>query len=466
MNNKCWFDFSLSIEAELDKQFRPASLFKRNFSVQLRRLPAAERVIIAIERENGLVARIEEVVFPDQEQWRALNRFYLERIVKFLLWAKGGWRIFFSGPCYLGEYLQQIYSQVGARKFDVELMTRVYERAFEVRLVSESQVPASYEQALKLAGSWDGCRVGFDLGASDYKVVALHNGQEVYSNELPWNPKDQSDPEYHYSQIRSALQLAASKLPCLDAIGGSSAGVIVDNRVMVASLFRSVPQDRFDREVKDIFLRLGRDFGVPIVVVNDGDVTALAGALNSGENGILGVAMGSSQAAGYIDRGGQVSGGLNELAFAPIDYNSAAAVDEWSGDRGVGVMYFSQQAVNRLLNQAGIEVAAQAGLPERLANVQDLISLGDERAAKIYQTIGVYLGYAVPHYAQFYDIQQVLVLGRVTSGRGGEIITQTARRILQSDFPELGEKLSIALPDEKSRRIGQARAAASLPSLS
>jgi predicted NBD/HSP70 family sugar kinase len=180
---------------------------------------------------------------------------------------------------------------------------------------------------------------------------------------------------------------------------------------------------------------------------------------------MLGVAMGSSEAAGFMDKRGRILGWLNELAFAPVDYNPAALADEWSGDNGVGALYFSQQAVNKLLPAAKIKLPKALGLPERLVEVQKLMAAGDERAAKIYQTIGVYLGYTIPHYADFYDFGHMLVLGRVTTGRGGDIVLGTAREVLGREFPEIARRISMHVPDEKSRRVGQAVAAASLPKL-
>jgi predicted NBD/HSP70 family sugar kinase len=202
---------------------------------------------------------------------------------------------------------------------------------------------------------------------------------------------------------------------------------------------------------------------VPVVVMNDGDVTALAGALSLGCQGMLGLAMGSSEAAGFLNRQGRISGWLNELAFAPVDYNPQAAADEWSGDTGVGAMYFSQQAVNKLLPAAGIMRPEKLGLPERLQEVQALMAKGDARAAKIYETLGVYLGYALADYAVYYDYRHLLILGRVTTGPGGDRVVAQARAVLRGEFPELARKITLHVPDEKSRRVGQAVAAASLP---
>jgi predicted NBD/HSP70 family sugar kinase len=238
----------------------------------------------------------------------------------------------------------------------------------------------------------------------------------------------------------------------------------VDNEIRVASLFRAVPEKDFPKAA-GIFKRIQKEWNVPVLVMNDGDVTALAGALALGSRGMLGIAMGSSQAAGFMDRRGHVLGWLNELAFAPVDYQPQAAVDEWSGDRGAGVMYFSQQAVNKLLPAAKISLPGKMDLPARLKEVQNLMVKGDARAAKIYETIGVYLGCTLAQYAEFYDFRQALVLGRVTTGRGGDIVITKAREVLEKNFPEVARKIELRVPDEKSRRVGQAVAAASLPAL-
>jgi predicted NBD/HSP70 family sugar kinase len=252
-------------------------------------------------------------------------------------------------------------------------------------------------------------------------------------------------------------------MPRLDAIGGSSAGIYVHNRPMIATLFRGVPAGRFD-EVRTMFLRIGEEFGVPLEVINDGDVTALAGAMSLDDSGVLGIAMGSSEAAGYVNRDGDITGWLNELAFAPIDYSPSAPVDEWSGDRGVGALYFSQQCVFRLAPAVGITVPSDPGvtMAEQLRHVQGQLEAGHEGAVRIWETIGVYLGYALAHYADFYELRHVLILGRVTSGRGGPLILERAREALAAEFPGL-EDIDVRLPDEKIRRVGQSIAAASLP---
>jgi len=254
-------------------------------------------------------------------------------------------------------------------------------------------------------------------------------------------------------------------MPRVDAIGGSAAGVWINDRVLVASLFRGIPRDIFDREVKDLFVNIGKEWGVPLTIVNDGEVTALAGSMELNANAVLGIAMGTSEAAGYVTPEGNITGWLNELAFAPIDYAPTAPADEWSGDVGCGVQYFNQTGVVRAAEAAGIEFQPGLGLPEKLVVVQDLMKAGDERVVPVYETVGAWFGYALAHYADFYEIEHCLILGRATTGEGGAIIQEQAQRVLEGEFPDLAAKVQLHLPDESSRRVGQSVAAASLPEI-
>lgn len=321
---------------------------------------------------------------------------------------------------------------------------------------------------MELGGHLDGCRIGFDLGGSDRKCAALIDGEVVFSEEVEWDPYFQSDPEYHRTGIRHSLQRAAEHLPRVDAIGGSAAGVYVNNEVRVGSLFRGVADDVFDREVRRMFFDFQKEWnGVPFVIVNDGDVTALAGSMATGATGVLGVAMGTSEAVGYVTPEGRITRWLNELAFAPIDFQDAqtAGVDEWSGGVGVGAQYLSQQSVGRLATRAGIEFGDEVGLPDRLKEVQRRMEAGDSAAKDIFSTVGRYFGYAVAHYADYYDIREVLALGRVTSGAGGDLLLEEAQAVLRAEAPELAEKIGFRQPGEKEKRHGQAIAAASLPAI-
>lgn len=448
---------------KLDPAFRPLALGLRRFRQAVADHGHAESLCIALELGDGAVLRRDLQVFPEGRGWDADNLRCASWVLGFLLWSCGGWRVRLQGPPRLCTALAAQYLPSGVHAFDARLMEQAFARPFEISIVEPHELPEAKSKPLTLGGHLEGCRIGFDLGASDYKIAAVKDGEAVFSTEIPWDPRNQPDPAYHYDRICEGLKLAASHLPRVDAIGGSSAGILVENRIRVASLFRAVPREVFQEKVEPLFLRLQQAWGVPLEVINDGDVTALAGAISLGLTGILGIAMGSSEAVGFLDRDGHITGWLNELAFAPVDANPDAGTDDWSGNPGIGAAYFSQQAVNRLAGLAGIAFPAEMGLPERLKVVQERMEQGDAHAQAIFDSIGVYLGYTLPWYAEFYDLRHAMILGRVTSGAGGEVILSRAKEVLQAEFPEVAEQVSLFLPDEKSRRVGQAVAAASLP---
>jgi len=462
------FDFKVKpkIMPVLDQDFQPASLVNRAFLSAVDSSGKGVPLIIALERSNGLISTYKTRVFAEDSEYAESNFFYVERLVKTLLWQRGGWKIIIGGPHSVGEYIRKAYSESGFRKFDVQIMSRVYERDFTVETIDFDSIDDSFGDIRPIGRHLDGCRIGFDAGGSDRKVSAVINGEVVYSEEVVWHPKINSNPDYHYNEILSAMKTAASKMPRVDAIGVSAAGIYVDNRVMIASLFLQVPSDEFETKVKDMFINIAKEMGdVPIEVANDGDVTALAGAIDLNATNVLGLAMGTSEAGGFIDSNGTITGWLNELAFIPVDFNINAMVDEWSGDFGCGVKYFSQDAVIKLAPAADINLGEELTAAEKLKVIQDLHAKGEVQAKLIFETIGCYLGYAIAHYADFYDIKHVLVLGRVTSGEGGNIIVETAKKVLLVEFPEISETITIHLPDEISRRVGQSIAAASLPKI-
>ena len=453
------------ITPALDPHFRPAVLANRAFREQVRASGQALPVTIALEQADGSVYHFRTEIFPELSPHAGGNYTYLERIVKFLLWSRGGWRIYFDGPPALAARLAAHYRDDPTGQFDAQMVgEKMFDHPLEV--VATKGIPPERAQTKPLGRHLDGCRIGFDLGGSDRKTAAVVDGQVVFSEETVWDPYFQSDPQYHFDGVMDSLRKAAAHLPRVDAIGGSAAGVYVNNRVKAASLFRGVSPDVFARRVKDLFLEVKRAWNnIPFDVVNDGEVTALAGSMSLSKNGVLGIALGTSTAAGYVTPEGNITSWLNELAFVPVDYHPGAARDEWSGDYGVGAQYFSQQAVGRLLPAAGIVAPQEMPLPEKLKLVQALMAEGDGRARKIYETLGVYLGYEIAHCAEFYELQNVLILGRVTSGAGGDLIVAGARALLQTEFPELVGRIELHVPDEKMKRHGQAIAAASLPEI-
>ena len=443
----------------LDPGFRPAALFHRAYVAGAEASPHRTVLRLGLQRPDGSISTYAVPVVPPAAEAETLR--FAERLLKFLLWQRGAATVLAGGPREIGEHLARVYSADGARRFDAAFMATVFDVPFEVRVVDPGDVPDSSETAMPLGRHLDGNRIGFDLGASDYKVSAVAEGEVVFADEFPWQPGAQRDPGYHYDRITEGLRIAASHLPSVDAIGGSAAGVWIDDQVRVASLFRGLSPAEFEAGARGLFLRIRDEWGVPLNVVNDGEVTALAGSMSLEANAVLGVAMGSSEAAGYVTPDGSITGWLNELAFAPIDYARDAPADEWSGDVGCGVQYLCQTGVVRLAGRAGIDLDPAGTLAQRLAAVQALMDGGDAGARPIFETVGVWLGYALAYYAEFYDVAHVLVLGRVTSGRGGDVIVAEARRVLDTEFPDLA--LALHVPDERMRRVGQSVAAASLP---
>jgi predicted NBD/HSP70 family sugar kinase len=451
----------------LDPDFVPAVLWNRAFEEWVEVDPGSTPLVIAVTRSDGTVFRHECRVARHEGENIPLNLRYVERIVKLLLWMKGGSGIVISGQPELAKAVSGLYMPGGDRSFDCDIVgRRIFLEPMTVTSCALDFVPDEKIAAIPLGGHLDGCRIGFDLGGSDRKCAAVVDGEVVHSEEVEWSPYFESDPRYHFDGIMDSLRRAAAHLPRVDAIGGSAAGVYVDSEPRVGSLFRGISDEDFELEIRQIFKKIRHEMNdVPFEVVNDGEVTALAASLAFDTANILGIAMGTSLAAGYCDGDGRITGQLNELAFVPVDYRDDAPVDEWSGDVGCGVQYFSQQAVARLAPAAGLELPDHIPFAERLEEIQRLMERGDERAHRIYETIGVYLGYSIAWFSRWYEIDNLLTLGRVTSGVGGEIIIDAASQVVEKEFPELAGRVRMTTPDEKFKRHGQAIAAASLPSI-
>ena len=457
--NYLGINYEMQYVPALDPEFIPFGVWADAY-----RKGANKPIAIAIERNEGYTSVWNTCIHGTKEMREADYR-YVERYVKFLLWAIGGFRISVCGCTEIAARLQKAYSEEGERAFDRDFFEKVYEQKLEILDLPLESCPIPNECPQPIGGHLEGCRIGFDAGGSDRKVSAVIDGECIYSEEVVWHPKKNPDPNYQYEGILDSFRRAASKMPRVDAIGVSSAGVFIGNAPMISSIFYCVPRDRWD-EVKTVFDRAAAEIGdVPIVVANDGDVSALAGAMGMGCGNIMGLAMGTSEAVGYVDGDKNVLGWISELAFAPVDLNEDAMQDEWSTDFGVGCKYFSQDAVIKLAPRTGIELDENLSPAEKLKVVQALMEKDDERAQKVFADIGRYLAYAVVQYSHFYNIEHLMLLGRVMSGKGGDTILRVCNEILADEYPELAAKCNVTLPDEKMRRVGQAVAAASLPAI-
>ena len=452
--------FELKHTPALDQGFIPFGVWMDSY-LQGAKMP----ISIAVERQEGQISVRHTMIHGTPEMKDADYR-YVERYVKFLLWSIGGFKVYVCGCSHIAKKLQNAYSLTGERAFDYDFFQKLYEKQLQIVDLPLNECPAPNESPKPMGGHMDGCRIGFDAGGSDRKVSAVIDGECVYSEEVVWHPKKNPDPTYQYEGILDSFRTAASKMPRVDGIGGSSAGVFVGNAPMISSIFYCVPRDRWE-EVKTVFDRAAAAIGenIPIVVANDGDVSALAGAMGMNCGNIMGLAMGTSEAVGYVDGDKNVLGWISELAFAPVDLSEEAMQDEWSTDFGVGCKYFSQDAVIKLAPRAGIELDPELTPAEKLKVVQKLMEADDPRAQAVFKDIGAYLAYTVVLYSKFYDIHHLMLLGRVMSGKGGDTILATCQQVLQAEFPALAAKVQVMLPDEKTRRVGQSAAAASLPEI-
>jgi len=448
----------LKFPIRLDPKFEPIELKLREFKKEVAKASDKELVAFCVERNNGYKYRFELEVSPSNPDSLGL----LERLIKSVLWVVGGFKVYFGGDKKLGEQLKKYFTKGDLRDFDVNFMAQVYDNPFDFVVLDYKDVPQSVPSSISVGGNLDGCRIGFDAGGSDRKVSAVVDGEVIYSEEVVWLPKVTEDPQYHLDGIIDSFKRAASKMPRVDAIGVSSAGIYINNEVRVASLFIKVPHELFESKVRNIYKEAAKSIGdVPLEVCNDGDVTALAGAIQLKDNNVLGIAMGTSEAVGYINSDGNINGWLSELAFVPVDYSKDAMVDEWSGDYGCGVKYFSQDGAIKLAEAGGVKFEEGLTPAEKLKVIQKMMKEHDPLAIEIYEAIGTYLGYTLPYYAEFYEIKYLLLLGRVTSGEGGDIIIEQANKVLKEEFPEFNIKITV--PDEYTRRVGQSIAAASLP---
>ncbi len=440
----------------LDPEFIPIHLFNQAY------LQGAQSdFIIAISAREDRCC-IHRTKIRNTPESLPADCYYITRLVKSLLWLYGGNKVTLSGSMQVYEHVRDTFSHDGLRKHDVEIMAEIYQAPFTVEIMPTP--PPAKDSPKFLGRHLNGCRIGFDAGGSSRKVSAVVNGKVAYSEEVLWDPRWESDPEYHFRGVVDSMLAAAKKMPRVDAIGVSSAGIYVNNETRMAAIFRSVPPEMFDDHIKNIYIRAAKAMGdPPLEVCNDGDVAALAGAMTLDGNNVLGVAMGASEAGGFVDPKGNLTGWLNELALMPIDVNPEAPIDEWSGDRGCAGSYLSQVAINRLAEKIGIRLDRYDSPVDKLKAVQMRAERGESKAKMVFETVGCYLGHTLAYYHHLYKFDYVLLLGRCMLGAGGDYIFNKAQKVLAEEYPVVASSIMISMPDENSRSVAQSVAAASIP---
>jgi len=327
----------------------------------------------------------------------------------------------------------------------------------------------------------NGCRLAFDLGKSDIKVVAVQDNEVKYSKETEWDVTN-PDPDYHFKAIIDAMKIGKDALPKIDAIGGSATGTVSgNNEATWCDIFPNVPPDVYKEKVVDIFIRIAKELAgdVPLKVINDGEVTALAAVQKIKAGKVLGISMGISEGGGYANADGNLMGWINELCYIRLDLNPMAPSDPWTkgAHSGISHMYLGQRGATKLASAGGIEGPEDQIYPNpamctiRHENHAQCLKLIQEamktpakepRARLIYETVGVYLGYGLAQYTEFYEIDHIMILGRVSKGAGGDIMLAKAKEVLETEFPDL-PPIQFHTADDHFKAVGQCIAAAALP---
>merc|ERR1719424_167681 len=236
-------------------------------------------------------------------------------------------------------------------------------------------------------------------------------------------------------------------------------------------------------KVVDIFKRIAKEVAgdVPLKVINDGEVTALAAVQKCGQGNIMGISMGSSEGGGYANGDGNLMGWINELCYIRLDMNPKAPTDPWTkgAHRGISHLYLGQRGTTKLAAKGGVEVPDNLKYPhpdmctithETHAQCLKLIQEAmkdpekEPKVKEIYETVGVYLGYGLAQYCEFYKIEHVMILGRVSKGKGGDIMLETAKKVLEEGFPQY-KGITFHTADDHFKAVGQCIAAAALPTL-
>jgi len=409
-------------------------------------------------------------------------------LIQEMIWQRSASDLVLSGPEGICKALQVAFSADGSYAFEVSSMPNVCgtpEKTFGVTIVPAADLPESKDTPQTCGTNANGCRLAFDLGKSDIKVVAVQDNEVKYSKETEWDVTN-PDPQYHFDAIKAALELGKAALPKIDAIGGSATGTVSGkNEATWCDIFPNVPPDVYKEKVVNIFQRLADDLapGVPLKVINDGEVTALAAVKKlDGKGNVLGISMGSSEGGGYANADGNLMGWINELCYLRLDLNPNAPIDPWSkgAHTGLSHMYLGQRGATKLAACGGVTGPDEYMYPnpamctikhDNHAQCLKLIQKAmtepaqEAQCSLIYETVGVYLGYALAQYCEFYKIDHIMILGRVSKGKGGDLMLATAKKVLETEFPEFAG-IQFHTADDHFKAVGQCIAAAALPEFS
>lgn len=385
----------------------------------------------------------------------SLSYFHTKKLILTLLWTIGGDHILFKGNHDFYLYLKK---QIGNDE-EIQKSFKEIQRIFSKEVVLE-EINEEYPKITAktpFISYFDGNLIGLDLGGSDRKLSVIKDGKLIYSEEMLWNPKEAKDPAYQYNGILESLEKGRSLLPHIDSIGISVAGVVRDNELLSTSLYASVNEEEKYVCSRDVFKKIISEHfaDIPYSVFNDGDVSAIGASLYFKKSNVLGLSLGTSLAGGFI-KGGNLFNWLNELSKVPLNYSPDARKHYSLDISGAAGEYLSQKGIISLVEEDGIKLSGT--LANKLKEIQRLAEEGNDIVLSAYHDIGLYLGEALRFFYEFYHFESVLLLGRVMSGRGGEIIKDIANKYLL----ENGLKIDFISPDEDFIRLGQSYIVSSL----
>jgi len=408
------------------------------------------------------------------------------------IWQRSASELLLCGPPGICQALKTAYAKGGQYEFEATSMPNVNgtpEKSFQVKIVSSAaELPAEKDTPQVCGKDANGNRLAFDLGKSDIKTVAIKDGQVLDSAETEWDVTN-VDPQYHFDAIVAAMRKTianaqAKGFGTIQAVGGSATGTVSgNNEATWCDIFPNVPPDVYKAKVVDIFKRIAKEVAgdVPLKVINDGEVTALAAVQKIKAGNVMGISMGSSEGGGYANKDGNLMGWINELCYIRLDLNPEAPTDPWTkgSHRGMSHMYLGQRGATKLAAKAGVQVPANYVYPhpdmctikhEDHAQCLKLIQKAmadpaqEPQVRKLYETVVVYLGYGLAQYTEFYAIDHLMILGRVSKGAGGDLMMETAKKVLETEFPDL-PKITFHTADDHFKAVGQCIAAAALPTI-
>jgi len=470
------------VAAPLDPNFSPLILAKKNYLKYVAGSPHS--VEWALPRSDG-AARYKLPVFADSHEDVEASIYLAGVLIQEMMWQRSASGLLLSGPKKICDALKDAYSVGGLYEYEVLQMPKVCgtpDKPFTAEIVPVEQLPQERDTPQVCGTVANGCRLAFDLGKSDIKTVAVKDGEVLYSKETEWDVTN-PDPDYHYTAIKACMEKAKKCLPRIDAVGGSATGTISgNNEATWCDIFPNVPPDVYQAKVVDIFPRLSKEIAgdVPLKVINDGEVTALAAFQKIGKGNIMGISMGSSEGAGYCNADGNLMGWINELCYCRLDLNPEAPTDPWTkgNHRGISHLYLGQRGATKLAAKAGVKklppnyvyphpdmcTIKHEDHAQCLKLIQKAMADPEQEAqvTKLYVTMGVYLGYALAQYSEFYPIDHVMILGRVSKGKGGDIVLDTAKKVLMEEFPKYAH-ITFHTADDHFKGVGQCIAAAALP---